>query len=132
MIKTKILVVDDEPDILELLKEWLVLEGYDVSVAKNCHEFNRLALETKPDLIILDIMLGRENGVNLYNGLLSQGFDRTIPVIFITGLAHDRPESPGMPGRTYALRTKPFNPYEIVNDIRCLVGDPDQRGQEVA
>ncbi len=129
MRKIKILVVDDEPDILELLKEWLLLEGYDVFLAQNCHEFNRLAFTTKPDLIILDIMLGRENGVSVYNRLINQGFDRNTPVIFITGLAHDRPESPAAPGRTYALRLKPFNPYEIVKDIRCLVNQQDEQSE---
>ena len=125
-------MVDDEPDILELLREWLLLEGYDVWVAQDCHEFHRLAFDTKPDLIILDIMLGRENGVSVYNRLVNQGLDSSIPVIFITGLAHDRPESPAIPGRTYALRLKPFNPYEIVKDIRCLVGPQDEQSAEVA
>ncbi len=129
MIKTKILVVDDEPDILEILKEWLVLEGFDVSVAQDHKEFCALAFSVKPDLIILDIMLGRENGVSLYNRLISQGFDHNIPVIFITGLAHDRPETPATPGRNYALRLKPFNPYEIVKDIRCLVGQQDEQSE---
>jgi DNA-binding response OmpR family regulator len=117
----RILLVDDEKDILELLKEWLVLEGFEVHIAQNGREFREQVHAQKPDLIILDIMIGRENGIELYNDLLSEGFDQKTPVIFLTGLAHDRPESPGGFGRTYALRTKPFNPHELVKDIRCMV-----------
>ena len=120
-MKTKILLVDDEDDILELLKEWLMAEGFDVLLARNAEEFRESALTQKPDVIILDIMLGPENGIHVYDGLLHQGLDRKTPVIFLTGLAHDRPETHAVPGRTYALRTKPFNPDEIVKDIRCLI-----------
>jgi DNA-binding response OmpR family regulator len=120
-MKAKILLVDDEKEILELLKDFLLIEGFEVLSAQTGSEFRELALSEKPDLIILDIMLGKDNGVAIYNRLLQEGLERTVPVIFLTGLTEDHSESPASPGRTYALRTKPFNPTELVNDIYYLV-----------
>lgn len=119
-MKIKILLVDDEIEILHLLEEWLKMNGFEVHSAQNGHEFREKALSLRPDLIILDIMLGGENGPQLYDELLNEGLDRKVPVIFLTGLG-EFSESPASPGRTYTLRTKPFNPNELVQDIQCLI-----------
>jgi len=119
----KVLLVDDEKDILHLLKEWLEAEEFEVFLASNGKEFREQALQQKPDVIILDINLGGENGVSLYDKLLLEGLNPKTPVIFLSGLAHSHQESHAHPGRHYALRTKPFNPYELVKDIRCMAGE---------
>ena len=122
-MKIKILLVDDEKEILDILKEWLVLEGFEVLTAQTGREFRKLALAEKPNLIVLDIHLGSDNGPAVYDELLSQGFDRRVPVIFLTGLVSEEAKSRAAAGRTYALHTKPFNMTEIIKDIHCLVGD---------
>ncbi len=118
-----ILVVDDDKKILKMLEFHLVSEGFDVVTAKNGDEFRLKALSEKPRLIILDIMLGTENGALIYNELLLSGLDRQIPVIFLTALAEDRPPSPAGPGHTYALYSKPFDSDKLVREIhsRLLV-----------
>jgi two-component system, OmpR family, alkaline phosphatase synthesis response regulator PhoP len=117
----KILVVDDDKAILELLRFELSSQGYEVVTAQNRDEFRAKALSEKPDLVILDIMLGSYNGAILYDEILGEGFDRRIPVIFLTALAQDRPPSPASPGRTYALYSKPFDPQQLLEEIGHLV-----------
>ena len=121
-MKRKILVVDDEPEIVESLREHLTENGFEVFGAGSAEEFRTQVQAHKPDLIVLDIRLGNRDGAEVYDKLLKDGFDHTVPVIFISGLAHGRPDSPASPGRRYALHSKPFDLDQMLQDIRCLVG----------
>ena len=119
--KGRILVVDDDWAIVELLKFTLATSGFEVSVARSEEEFRREALVCEPDLIVLDIMLGDKDGAQAYQVLLEQGFDPKIPVIFLTVLAQQVSTTPPQPGRTYALVAKPFDPEKLAREIACLV-----------
>ncbi len=116
----KILIVDDDWAILELLKLTFSSAGYDVSTAQNHIEFRQMALGDRPDIIILDIMLGEKDGVHVYEELLVEGLDGHIPVVFLSVLARDTQQMPPRPGRTYALIAKPFDPDKLVEEIACL------------
>ncbi len=61
-MSAKILVVDDDKEFLEILQESLPTHGFEVSLAQNGEEFRQQVFTSKPDLIILDIMLGESNG----------------------------------------------------------------------
>lgn len=119
--KIRVLIVDDEPQIFETLGSLLRDEGYEVDWAKDGAEFHDKALQTKPDVVILDIVLRKENGTQAYNRLLSDGFDKKTPIIFLSGLLPEGPVAPVSPGRTYALHSKPFNYDHLLHDIRALV-----------
>ena len=120
----RILVVDDDKPILELLRFELASRHFDVLTAQNESEFRKLA-GGSPDLIILDIWLGNTNGVFIYNDLLSQGLlDGRVPVIFITALMQDKPPVHAQDGRTYAFFCKPFDTDEIVEEIHHLFDFP--------
>jgi len=120
-MRGKILVVDDEWSMRELMRHTLTLSGFDVMIAGDHEEFRDYALRHGPDVIILDIMLGEKDGVQVYEKLLLEGLDREIPVIFLSALAQDRPPSPPRPGRHYALIGKPFDPEELVRELQSLV-----------
>ncbi len=120
-MKHKILVVDDEWAMQELLRNVLSLSGYDVSVAGNDVEFREQAFSCKPDLIILDLMLGNKDGSQVYNQLLAEGLDSGIPVVFLSALAQDRPPTPPRPHRKYSLIGKPFDPDELVRQLAEVV-----------
>ena len=120
-MKPRILVVDDERDILWTLGQRLVKWGFEPILAQNAYEFEQQALHEKFDLIILDIMLGDQNGTDIYDMLLTRGLDRNIPVIFLSALAGDRPNFPISPGSTYALRGKPFDADDLLEDINHLL-----------
>ncbi len=118
----KILVVDDEKPIRELLRHKLSVLGFEVITAKNAREFRELAFSQKPDLIILDIWLQNKMGPDIYHELLDGGFDAEIPVIFITALIEGEPKSTQMlPGKKYALYSKPFDFEKLVYEIRHLL-----------
>lgn len=117
----RILVVDDERAMQELLKHTLSLSGFDVRVAGNDSEFRTKAFEQRPDIIILDLVLGDKDGAQVYEELLTQGLDRDIPVVFISALAEDRPPAPPRPDRKYSLVGKPFDPDQLVRDLQGLI-----------
>lgn len=119
--KARILVVDDEWSIQELLKQALLLSGFDVLLASNDIEFREQAFTQKPDVIILDLMLGDKDGAQIYNRLLSEGLDPNIHVVFLSALAQDRPPTPPRADRKYALIGKPFDPEELVQQLNELV-----------
>jgi two-component system, OmpR family, alkaline phosphatase synthesis response regulator PhoP len=117
----RILVTDDDKAILKLLEYKLQTSGFDVITAQNDEEFRQKALTEKPDLLILDIWLGNQNGALLYDEVLARGFDPQIPVIFLTALAQDRPQTPASSGRKYILRGKPFDPDALIKEINELI-----------
>lgn len=119
--KPRILVVDDEWSMRELLSNVLKLNGFDVLLAKDGEELRQLAFKENFDLLILDIMLGNENGTDIYSDLISNGFGREIPVVFISALAEDRPPVFPTPEKKFSLVGKPFDPASLVNNIKeCL------------
>lgn len=120
-MKPKILVVDDEVSMQKLLKDTLTFSGFEVLLAGDGEQFKERALEQRPDVIILDLILGNQDGSAVYQELLGMGLDENIPVVFISALAEDRPPSPPRPNRKYALLGKPFDPEKLVRDLRKLV-----------
>ncbi len=85
MTKTRILVVDDEPDIRQLLQEILEDEDYEVRVAENASRARLLRREFAPDLILLDIWMPEEDGISLLHEWLNEG--RLCPVVMMSGHA---------------------------------------------
>ena len=121
MKKPRILVLDDEWPMQELLRNVLTLSGYEVDIAGNDKEFREHAFAQKPDLIILDLMLGNTDGSQVYNQLLAEGLDANIPVVFLSALAQDRPPVWPRPDRKYSLIGKPFDPDELVRQLAEVV-----------
>ncbi|MBN1687534.1 MAG: response regulator [Candidatus Omnitrophica bacterium] len=120
-MRPKILVVDDEEDIRMLLKDLLSLSGYDVVSAANKEEFHSMAFREHPDAIILDLILGDDEGTEVYNELIRDGLDPAIPVIFLTALAANMPPDKPHEGRRYLLRGKPFDGHALVHDLGILL-----------
>ena len=122
--KPRVLVVDDEWSMRELLRNTLGLSGFEVFLASDDAEFREMAFKNPPDIIILDLMLGDKDGMAIYHELLAQGLDREIPVVFISALAEDRPPSPPRADRKFALIGKPFDPDALVRDIQKMLSSP--------
>lgn len=120
----RILVVDDEWGILELLRVKLSKRGFDVVTARNRQEFLESIFKDKPDLVILDIWLGNDGGgPQLYDEAIERGFDPAVPVIFISALVEEgTPPKHAVRGGRYALYGKPFDFDVMLEDIFCLIG----------
>jgi CheY-like chemotaxis protein len=85
----KILVVDDEPDVVAYVRTWLEDNGFSVIDAANGREGFAKAKSDHPDLIVLDISMPEESGVRMFRDL--QGDEQTtgIPVVILTGISHE-------------------------------------------
>ena len=116
--RQRVLIVDDDWSMRQLLKSVFELSGFEVQLAKDEAEFRDQALNNPADAIILDIMLADRNGVEIYNRLIEEGLDRAIPVVFLSALAEDRPPTFPQKDRRYSLVGKPFDPQKLVDSIR--------------
>lgn len=130
MAKQRILVVDDEPDVVSLIERALQSEGFEVLCAYDGISALDLAEVEKPDLVLLDIMMPLMSGYEVCEQLKSNPQTKHIPVLCVTS-AH----SPGVRRTTQeagaqALLVKPFIPAELVAQINRYLPktDPDEGG----
>ena len=116
----KILIADDEPDILEIIQYNLQNEGYEVIIAKNGNEAIEQAKRFTPDLIILDIMMPGKNGIEVCNILRMQpAFNDTL-IIFLTALSDEGTEVKGLETGADDFITKPVSPKVLVSKVNAL------------
>ena len=105
----KILIADDEPDILEIIQYNLQKEGYEVVTAKDGDEALTKAKSLRPDLIILDIMMPKKNGMEVCAILRAQPAFKQTLIIFLTALNDEGSQIKGLEtgadGRLHILRT---------------------------
>ncbi|MBS1707298.1 MAG: response regulator transcription factor [Armatimonadetes bacterium] len=114
----KILVVDDEPTILETVQHKLRREGHTVFTAPSAEEGMRLVRMTKPDLLILDVMLPQRSGFELARAIRK---DSTVPIIFLTAKSseEDRVQGFDLGGDDYV--SKPFSLAELSARVRSVL-----------
>jgi two-component system, OmpR family, response regulator len=117
--EARLLVVEDEPTILELLSGSLRFAGFDVVTAASGTEALRAAARARPDLILLDVMMPDGDGFEVLRQIRSGG--PRIPVIFLTarGTVHDRVAGLTLGGDDYV--TKPFSLDEVLARIRAVL-----------
>jgi two-component system alkaline phosphatase synthesis response regulator PhoP len=118
MAKEKILVVDDERNIVELLKYNLEKEGYEVISAYDGFEAVNLAKQDRPDLIILDIMLPGQGGLEVCRILRKE---TKIPIIMATAKGEEIDKILGLELGADDYVTKPFSPRELVARVKAVL-----------
>ena len=106
---TRVLVVEDEQDVAELLRYHLTKEGYEVTLVGNGADALKRARETKPDLILLDIMVPQLNGWEVCRRLKQDAETRAIPVIMVTGRVEEGDKVLGFEMGADDYVTKPFS-----------------------
>lgn len=116
-----ILVVEDELDIQELIRYNLDREGYTVYTAPDGESGLRLALQQKPDLIILDIMLPGINGLDVCKKLRRDPQTENTPIIMVTAKGEDSDVVTGLELGANDYVTKPFSPRVLVARIRAAL-----------
>lgn len=117
----KILVVDDEPDIINLLKLVLEAEEYQIVPALSGEEALRLTEIEAPDLILLDLMMPGKSGLETCRYLKSHLRTRNIPVIIFSALGREVDKKLTAEAGATAHLTKPFNNVELLGEVkRCL------------
>lgn len=118
--KQKILIADDEPDILEILEFNLGAEGYEIQTAKSGIEAIEKARSFNPDLIILDIMMPGLTGIEACKALRKMPeFSETL-IIFLTALSDEKTEIAGLETGADDYITKPVSPKVLVSKVNSL------------
>lgn len=118
--QAKILAIDDEPDILDVIQEGLKMKGFETVVASNGDEGVRLALQTKPDLILLDVLLKDRNGLDVCREIKAKLTSFT-PVILMTGQDDLREKVTGASQMADDLLSKPFQIEELFTRVSSML-----------
>lgn len=116
----KVLVADDEPDILEILKYNLASEGYEVITAKDGDEALEKAKRTQPDLIVLDVMMPRKNGVEVCQLLREQAAFKDTLIIFLTAVNDEGSQIKGLETGADDYISKPISPKVFISRVHAL------------
>jgi len=118
---SSVLVVEDEQDVADLLRYNLAKEGYNVVIVGNGADALKRARETKPELILLDIMVPQLNGWEVCRRLKQDAETRGIPIIMVTGRVEEGDKVLGFEMGADDYVTKPFSPRELIARIRAVV-----------
>lgn len=113
----KILVVDDERDMLTLLKIRLEKSGYTIITASTGDECIEKAVGEKPDLILLDVLLSGQSGFVTCESLKKNAETKNIPVIMVTALLGESAQQRGLESGAKYLISKPFDPDDLLWEI---------------
>ena len=120
-----ILAVDDESDVLLIVKTALQAEGYNVVTAPDGPDALKTAHEEKPDLILLDVMMPDMDGFEVLDKLRDDDVTCQIPVIMLTGLTErERKRSAIERGTKYYI-TKPFDFQDLFSKVRLAIEDAE-------
>lgn len=114
----RILIVDDEPRILEVVATYLRRDGYQVETAVDGETARRGLTEFKPDLVVLDLMLPAVSGFEVLNDIRRDG---DLPVILLTARAEESDRVAGLELGADDYVVKPFSPRELVARVRTVL-----------
>jgi two-component system alkaline phosphatase synthesis response regulator PhoP len=130
MAKEKILVVDDEEDILELLKFKLSREGYQVTCAASGEEALRRVRSETPDLILLDLMLPGMDGLEVARRLKDKPDTRNIPIVMLTAKGEEADIVTGLELGADDYITKPFSPRILTARVKAVLRRKENASQD--
>lgn len=121
MAKKLIAVVDDEPDILELVSVNLRRAGFRVSEYSNSSDFVGSLREEKPDLVVLDLMLPDTHGTEVCRMMRTSKGTAEIPIIMLTAMVEESDRVAGLELGADDYVTKPFSPRELVARVKAVL-----------
>jgi DNA-binding response OmpR family regulator len=131
MAKPKVLVVDDDPKIVTLVRLYLEQEGYGVLVARDGLEALDTARQEQPDLIVLDLLLPQVDGLDVCRLLRAES---QVPIIMLTARSMEDDKILGLDLGADDYVTKPFSPRELMARVRARlrhVGETDRQPDEL-
>lgn len=121
MVKKRILIVEDDRDISELVRYNLEREGYDVSALFEGGEAFDHALKRRPDLIVLDLMLPGTDGMEICRLLKNEERTKNIPVIILTAKGEESDVVVGLQMGADDYMTKPFSPKVLTARVKAIL-----------
>ena len=129
-----VLIVEDDPDTAKLVSLYLQRDGHKVLCARDGIEGLRLARDARPDLVVLDLMLPKLNGIGVCRTLRQES---TVPIVMVTARVEEEDRLKGLDLGADDYVTKPFSPRELAARIRAVLRrtakvDPEPGPAEVA
>ena len=118
VVKQRILVVDDDPTISEVVARYLEREGYDVEIASDGEEALELGKSGSPDLVVLDLMLPKIDGLEVFRLLRAQ---ESVPIIMLTAKGEETDKLVGLSLGADDYITKGFSPRELVARVKAVL-----------
>ncbi len=117
----RILIVDDEPNIVTLLEFLMRGSDYEVRVARNGEEALRRAESFRPDLVLLDVMMPQRSGFEVCQKIRENPALRDVKIVMLTAKGRDLEKDRGLNLGANAYVTKPFSTKELMNTVRGLL-----------
>jgi len=117
----RILIVDDEPNIVTLLEFLMRGSDYEVRVARNGEEALRRAESFRPDLVLLDVMMPQRSGFEVCQKIRENPALRDVKIVILTAKGRDLEKDRGLNLGANAYVTKPFSTKELMNTVRGLL-----------
>lgn len=131
MSAKKILIVEDEQAIREMIAFHLARAGYETFEARDCREARELIADNQPDLALVDWMLPDISGLELTRMLKRDNDHEDLAVIMLTARAEERDKVTGLDGGADDYITKPFSPRELVARIQAVLRRASASSEEV-
>ncbi len=130
MSKQTILVVDDEQDLLDLIEYNLKKEGFDVIKAENGQDGIKKAREHNPNLVLLDIMMPKMDGMEVCDQMRVDADLKHIPIIFLTARGDEKTEVEGLDKGADDYITKPISTTKLISRIKAVLRRFDETEEE--
>lgn len=118
---TKILIADDEPNILISLEYLMKREGYAVSVARDGEEAMAAVLRERPALVLLDVMMPKKSGFEICQELRANDAVKDTLILMLTAKGRETDVAKGLGVGANAYMTKPFSTRELVRKVRQML-----------
>jgi len=118
---SKILIIEDEPDITKVVRKRLMEEGFEVIAAQDGYQGVKSAHKEKPDLIILDLMLPAGDGLSVLKNIRMSAHTRYIPVVVLTGIKDEEYKQKVMGEGVEAYLEKPYEPDVLTTTIKNIL-----------
>ena len=119
----RILIVDDEPNIVVSLEFLMKREGFDVAVATDGEAALKSVEEKTPDLVLLDIMLPKKNGFEVCQTIRANPGLQAVKIVMLTAKGRDTEVAKGTALGADAYMTKPFSTKDLIAQVRQILGE---------
>jgi len=126
----RVLIVDDESGIREMIALALEMAGYDTLEAENAQQAHAMILDEKPDMMLLDWMMPNTSGIEFAKRLRSDPTTKDLPIIMLTAKADEDNKVQGLEAGIDDYITKPFSPKELVARLKAVLRRATPQGQE--
>ncbi|MFT6917041.1 MAG: two-component system phosphate regulon response regulator PhoB [Motiliproteus sp.] len=126
----RVLIVDDEAPIREMLVLALEMAGYECQEADNAQEAMSLVVDKRPDLILLDWMMPGTSGIDLARRLKKDSLTADIPIIMLTAKGDEDNKVQGLEAGADDYITKPFSPRELVARLKAVLRRTSPEGED--